>query len=166
VGWTFGLVLSYSLGSVLPWNWLAFAGCAVPVVQFTVLATSEDSPRWLVSRGQLDEAKKALIFFRGSSLTNMSKHVECELKVGWANIRHIFNTRRSALQISANHVFKKKFKKTKTISKQFLKFFREIFFSKFFWAITVPHPIWSMPAKIGGSRPAGLGGDRECTDST
>jgi hypothetical protein len=27
--------------------------------------------------------------------------------------------------------------------------FREIFF-KFFLAITVPHPIWSMPAKIWG----------------
>ena len=42
--------------------------------------TSEDSPRWLVSRAKLSEAKTALAFFRGcSDVTNMSKHVECEL---------------------------------------------------------------------------------------
>jgi hypothetical protein len=39
---------------------------------------------------------------------------------------------------------------SKKNSKKILKIFREIFFSKFFWAITVPHLIWSMPAKIWG----------------
>lgn len=80
VGWTFGLVISYSLGSVLDWSDLALAACTVPVVQFIVLLTSEDSPRWLVSRSKLDEAKKALAYFRGCTHLNMSKHVECELK--------------------------------------------------------------------------------------
>ncbi len=80
VGWTFGLVMSYSLGSVLPWNWLAFAACVVPIVQFVVLSTSEASPRWLVSRGQLEEAKKSLVYFRASTISHMHKHVECELK--------------------------------------------------------------------------------------
>jgi hypothetical protein len=47
-----------------------------------------------------------------------------------------------------------------------MKIFREFFFSIFFWAIMVPRIIWSMPADIWGSKPAGLGGDRECTDST
>jgi len=80
VGWTFGLVISYSLGSVLNWNHLALSACVVPVVQFIVLLSSEDSPRWLVSRSKNNEAKKALAFFRGCSDSNMSKHVECELK--------------------------------------------------------------------------------------
>jgi hypothetical protein len=63
--------------------------------------------------------------------------------------------------------FSKKKLIQKKIQKKIQKIFREIFFSKFFWAITVPHPIWSMPAKIfGGARPAGLGGDRERTNST
>ena len=80
VGWTFGLVMSYSLGSVLDWNWLALSACVVPVAQFIVLAASEPSPRWLVSKGLLDEAKKALMYFRGCSEHNILKHVECELK--------------------------------------------------------------------------------------
>ena len=80
VGWTFGLVMSYSLGAVLDWSHLALAACTVPVTQFIVLLASEDSPRWLVSRARLDDAKKALAFFRGCSSNNMSKHVECELK--------------------------------------------------------------------------------------
>ena len=80
VGWTFGLVMSYSLGAVLDWSNLALAACTVPVTQFIVLLASEDSPRWLVSRHRLEDAKKALAFFRGCSHDNMSKHMECELK--------------------------------------------------------------------------------------
>jgi hypothetical protein len=45
---------------------------------------------------------------------------------------------------------KKKIKFKKKIQKKILKIFREIFFSNFFCAITVPHPIWSMPANILG----------------
>lgn len=80
VGWTFGLVISYSLGSVLDWNYLALSACLVPAVQFVVLASSEDSPRWLVSRARLDDAKKSLVYFRGCSQVSLAKHVECELK--------------------------------------------------------------------------------------
>jgi hypothetical protein len=58
-----------------------------------------------------------------------------------------------------------KFDQKKMTKKKFRKFFVK-FFSIFFLAIGVPQPIWSMPAKILGSRPAGLGGDRDCTDST
>ena len=80
VGWTFGLVMSYSLGSILDWNWLALSACSVPAAQFVVLAASEPSPRWLVSKGQVNEAKKALAYFRGCSEFKLVKHVECELK--------------------------------------------------------------------------------------
>jgi hypothetical protein len=37
---------------------------------------SARSPRWLVSRGRLEEAKKAMTYFRGE----LAKHVECELR--------------------------------------------------------------------------------------
>ena len=37
VGWTFGLVISYTLGSVLDWNFLALAACTVPIAQLIVL---------------------------------------------------------------------------------------------------------------------------------
>ena len=77
VGWTFGLVLSYSLGSVLEWNWLALTSSVVSIVQFIVLSVATPSPRWLITRKRTEEAMLALTFFRGE----MSKHVECEFKV-------------------------------------------------------------------------------------
>jgi hypothetical protein len=46
-----------------------------------------------------------------------------------------------------NKISKKKFQKK--FLKKNLIIFREFFF-QIFWAITVPHPIWSMPAKILG----------------
>ena len=36
-GWTFGLVISYTLGSVLDWNFLALSACTVPIAQLIVL---------------------------------------------------------------------------------------------------------------------------------
>jgi hypothetical protein len=60
----------------------------------------------------------------------------------------------------------KKISRKKNLKKKFQKIFHEIFSSNFFLAIGVPQPIWGMPAKIWGSRPAGLGGDRDCTNST
>lgn len=69
-------VLSYSLGSILEWNWLALFSAIIPLVQFLVLSKSTSSPRWLVSRGRVEEAREAMTFFRGE----LAKHVECELR--------------------------------------------------------------------------------------
>ena len=82
VGWTFGLVLSYTLGSVLEWNWLALTSSVVSIVQFIVLSAATPSPRWLLTRKRTEEAKDALTFFRGE----MSKHVECEFKVKYLTV--------------------------------------------------------------------------------
>jgi hypothetical protein len=54
---------------------------------------------------------------------------------------------------------KKKFKKK-------IKNFSVKFFFQFFLPNGVLRPIWGMPAKFWGARPAGLGGDRERTDNT
>jgi hypothetical protein len=55
----------------------------------------------------------------------------------------------------------------KNLKKKFRNFSVNFFF-KFFWAISVLQPFWGMRClqKFGGSWPAGLGGDRDCTDST
>jgi hypothetical protein len=41
--------------------------------------------------------------------------------------------------------------------------FREIFFSNFFWLSVLCSQFGVCLQKFGGSRPAGLGGDRDCT---
>jgi hypothetical protein len=87
------------------------------------------------------------------------------------NVKHKFvNTRGSALQISANHVFKKKLnskkKFKKKIQKKILKIFREIFFLNFFGLSRFHIQFGACLRTFGGSRPASLGGDRERTYST
>jgi hypothetical protein len=72
----------------------------------------------------------------------------------------IINTRRSALQISANQVFKKK-KIKFFFQKTILNILREIFFFKFFWQSTFRSQFGASLRNFLGSRPAGLGGDRE-----
>ncbi|CAB4061126.1 unnamed protein product [Lepeophtheirus salmonis] len=76
IGWCFGIVLSYSMGSILSWNWLALSSSIVPLIQFIVFWNGAFSPRWLVTRKRLDEAKESLAFFRGG----WNKFVDCELK--------------------------------------------------------------------------------------
>ena len=76
VGFMLGLVISYSLGSVMNWNWLALMSATIPMVQLIVLSVTNPSPRWLISRNRMDDAKSSLSFFRGG----LTPHVECELK--------------------------------------------------------------------------------------
>jgi hypothetical protein len=81
-----------------------------------------------------------------------------------------YHTRESALQISANHVFQKKLNSKKEkklkIFKKILKIFRENFFPNFFGLLRFHIQFGACLRKFWGSRPAGLGEDRERTDST
>lgn len=58
---SFGMVLSYAKGAYLPWRlvaWLSIIYAIVPV--FIIQFFAPESPVWLVSKGRIDEAKKAL----------------------------------------------------------------------------------------------------------
>ena len=55
-GWTFGLVISYTLGSVLDWNFLALAACTVPIAQLIVL--------WVLSMSLLNNFNHQIYLVR------------------------------------------------------------------------------------------------------
>jgi hypothetical protein len=74
-----------------------------------------------------------------------------------------FHRKKIGKNFTKKNLTKKNF--TKKISQIFFSEIRGFFF-QFFLAILVSQPIWDMPAKIWGSRPAGMERDRECTDST
>ena len=55
-GWTFGLVISYTLGSVLDWNFLALSACTVPIAQLIVL--------WVLSMSLLNNFNHQIYLVR------------------------------------------------------------------------------------------------------
>ncbi|XP_047497022.1 facilitated trehalose transporter Tret1-2 homolog [Penaeus chinensis] len=64
-----GVLFGYGLGcTTLSWRQLALVFALTnTIIPFIGLACLPSSPRWLASRGRMDEANKALAFFRGST---------------------------------------------------------------------------------------------------
>uniref|UniRef100_A0A8D0LC01 Solute carrier family 2 member 6 n=1 Tax=Sphenodon punctatus TaxID=8508 RepID=A0A8D0LC01_SPHPU len=60
-----GALLLYALGLILPWRWLAVAGEVPVLIMIVLLCFMPNSPRFLISKGNDDEALKALIWLRG-----------------------------------------------------------------------------------------------------
>nr|XP_053635094.1 facilitated trehalose transporter Tret1-like [Cherax quadricarinatus] len=70
-----GFLLVYIVGSLdLTWREVMLVcGCVTAIPPFIGFLFMPDSPRWLVTKGRLDEARKALSFFRGP-------HYNCQLE--------------------------------------------------------------------------------------
>nr|XP_053635097.1 facilitated trehalose transporter Tret1-like [Cherax quadricarinatus] len=70
-----GFLLVYIMGSLdLTWREVMLVcGCVTAIPPFIGFLFMPDSPRWLVTKGRLDEAQKALSFFRGP-------HYNCQLE--------------------------------------------------------------------------------------
>nr|XP_018912954.1 PREDICTED: facilitated trehalose transporter Tret1-like isoform X1 [Bemisia tabaci]XP_018912955.1 PREDICTED: facilitated trehalose transporter Tret1-like isoform X1 [Bemisia tabaci]XP_018912956.1 PREDICTED: facilitated trehalose transporter Tret1-like isoform X1 [Bemisia tabaci] len=62
---TMGNSLELFLGSAFHWRTSALVGVSVPVICFLGFLTVPESPVWLITKGRLEEAHKALAWFRG-----------------------------------------------------------------------------------------------------
>ena len=64
-----GMVIVYTLGKpdLLTWRWLAGVSCVFPVLSVLLLGFIPESPAWLVTQGRLDEARKGLVWLRGTT---------------------------------------------------------------------------------------------------
>ena len=62
---TVGILLSYSIGAVLCWQWLAVVSLAPSILFGVSMFFSRESPTFLVSKGRTEEAKNNLQYFRG-----------------------------------------------------------------------------------------------------
>lgn len=78
-----GLLSTYALGmSGLGWRWTAFVLGLVVNVPLTIgIAMFPDSPRWLVTKGRQEDARRALVFLRGRSY-DVSSELENILRAG------------------------------------------------------------------------------------
>ena len=70
-----GMILTYSLGAVLPWHLIPAVGAVFPVLASLLLLHSPESPVHLAARGRLQEAERAL-----RRLTSSSHDVTKDLK--------------------------------------------------------------------------------------
>ncbi|XP_026842496.1 facilitated trehalose transporter Tret1 isoform X1 [Drosophila persimilis] len=70
-----GILLCFVAGTYMDWSMLAFLGAALPVPFLILMFLIPETPRWFVSRGREEKARKALSWLRGKEAD-----VEPELK--------------------------------------------------------------------------------------
>ncbi|XP_032589789.1 facilitated trehalose transporter Tret1 isoform X2 [Drosophila grimshawi] len=70
-----GILLCFIAGTYMDWSMLAFLGGALPVPFLILMFLIPETPRWYVSRGREERARKALVWLRG-----VEADVEPELK--------------------------------------------------------------------------------------
>ncbi|BFG04665.1 facilitated trehalose transporter Tret1 [Drosophila madeirensis] len=70
-----GILLCFVAGTYMDWSMLAFLGAALPVPFLVLMFLIPETPRWFVSRGREERARKALTWLRGKEAD-----VEPELK--------------------------------------------------------------------------------------
>lgn len=70
-----GILLCFVAGSYLDWSQLAFLGGTLPVPFLILMFLIPETPRWYISRGREDRARRALQWLRGKQAD-----VEPELK--------------------------------------------------------------------------------------
>ncbi|CAH2102609.1 unnamed protein product [Euphydryas editha] len=61
-----GILICYVAGKYLDWSQLAYLGAALPIPFFILMFLIPETPRWYISRGRTEEARKALQWLRGS----------------------------------------------------------------------------------------------------
>uniref|UniRef100_A0A6P7FP24 Solute carrier family 2, facilitated glucose transporter member 6 isoform X2 n=1 Tax=Diabrotica virgifera virgifera TaxID=50390 RepID=A0A6P7FP24_DIAVI len=65
--YSFGILLVYALGSLLPWRYVAVSSTVLPVTSLLVFFFLPESPVWLTRQEKLEDAKKALVWLRGGN---------------------------------------------------------------------------------------------------
>nr|B4KR05.2 RecName: Full=Facilitated trehalose transporter Tret1 [Drosophila mojavensis] len=70
-----GILLCFVAGTYMDWSMLAFLGGTLPVPFLILMFLIPETPRWYVSRGREERARKALVWLRGKEAD-----VEPELK--------------------------------------------------------------------------------------
>ncbi|CAK1601949.1 unnamed protein product [Parnassius mnemosyne] len=61
-----GILLCYVAGKYLDWSQLAYLGASLPIPFLILMFMIPETPRWYISRGRTEEARKALQWLRGA----------------------------------------------------------------------------------------------------
>ncbi|XP_044271366.1 facilitated trehalose transporter Tret1 [Tribolium madens] len=86
--YSFGILLVYALGSVLPWRLVAGLSTVLPVLAITIFFFLPESPVWLVRNDKPEKARKALVWLRGGDsiqarleTEHLTERIEREQKI-------------------------------------------------------------------------------------
>ncbi|XP_014356192.2 facilitated trehalose transporter Tret1 [Papilio machaon] len=60
-----GILICYVAGKYLDWSQLAYLGSSLPIPFLILMFMIPETPRWYISRGRTEEARKALQWLRG-----------------------------------------------------------------------------------------------------
>lgn len=74
-----GILYVYVVGAVLPYLWMSISSTMLPVLFAVAFFWMPESPIYLLSKGQIDEAEKSLSWLRGAG-NRHSAFIEDELK--------------------------------------------------------------------------------------
>lgn len=69
-----GILMAFFVGSLLDWSKLAFVGSALSVPFFLLMLIVPETPRWYVTKGRAEDARKALQWLRGKNI-NIDKEM-------------------------------------------------------------------------------------------
>ncbi|XP_037969102.1 facilitated trehalose transporter Tret1 isoform X2 [Plutella xylostella] len=69
-----GILLAFMVGAYLDWSQLAFVGAILPIPFFLLMLLTPETPRWYVTKGRVEDARKSLQWLRGSN-TNIEKEM-------------------------------------------------------------------------------------------
>ncbi|XP_045497513.1 facilitated trehalose transporter Tret1 [Colias croceus] len=62
-----GILISYIAGRYLDWSQLAYLGASLAIPFLALMLLIPETPRWYISRGRTEEARKALQWLRGKN---------------------------------------------------------------------------------------------------
>lgn len=82
---TAGLLLSYVMGVVCHWKWLALIGAISPALLVVLMFTMPETPRWTLSKNRRSDALKFLLWLRGPDVDIEEECFAIEATLGRSN---------------------------------------------------------------------------------
>ena len=87
---TVGILLSFIMGVLYTWRWLAFVGAIPSALLLILMFSMPETPRWFLAKNRRSEALSALLWLRGPDADIEEECVAIEATLGKSNLPSAF----------------------------------------------------------------------------